>query len=250
VQNGKILVVGATGRVGGAAVENLLEEGFEVRALVRQPEKGERLSAMGAELAVGDATTPATLEDAVRGCSSIFSALAAGPDRGASEDVEYRGNMNLLSAARSAGVGHFVYSSVRLADHPQAQKVGAFREKARFEKELLDAENVSSTILLRPAILMETLDIMIQGPVAFVPGRQRRPVSLIAARDIARAAVRAIQRDILGRYELAGPETVTFDEAFHRLGKARGKKIRTLHVPLVTLHAAGRFSPTSARWRT
>jgi uncharacterized protein YbjT (DUF2867 family) len=246
VQNGKILVVGATGRVGGAAVENLFEEGFEVRALVRQPEKGERLSAMGAELAVGDATTPATLEDAVRGCSSIFSALAAGPDRGASEDVEYRGNMNLLSAARSAGVGHFVYSSVRLADHPQAQKVGAFREKACFKKELLDAENVSSTIL-RPAILMETLDIMIQGPVAFVPGRQRRPVSLIAARDIARAAVRAIQRDILGRYELAGPETVTFDEAFHRLGKARGKKIRTLHVPLVTLHAAGRFSPTSAR---
>lgn len=124
MQNGKILVVGATGRVGGAAVENLLEEGFEVRALVRQPEKGERLSAMGAELAVGDATPTATLEDAVRGCSSIFSALAAGPGRGASEDVEYRGNMNLLSAARSAGVGHFVYSSVHLADHPQAQKLG------------------------------------------------------------------------------------------------------------------------------
>ena len=242
MQNGKILVVGATGRVGGAAVENLLEEDFEVRALVRQPEKGERLSAMGAELAVGDETTPATLEDAVRGCSSIFSALAAGPGRGASEDVEYRGNMNLLSAARSAGVGHFVYSSVHLADHPQAQKVGAFREKARFEKELLDAENVSSTIL-RPAIFMETLEIMIQGPVAFVLGRQRLPVSLIAARDIARAAVRAIQRDILGRYELAGPETVTFDEAFHSLGKSRGKKIRTLHVPLVTLHATGRFSP-------
>jgi uncharacterized protein YbjT (DUF2867 family) len=242
MQNGKILVVGATGRVGGAAVERFLETGFEVRALVRRPEKGTRLSALGAELVVGDATAPDTLGSAVRGCSGIFSVLAAGPGRGASEDVEYRGNMNLLSAARSAGVGHFVYSSVHLADHPLAQKVGAFREKARFEKELLDAENVSSTIL-RPAIFMETLDIMIQGPVAFVPGRQRRPVSLIAARDIARAAVRAIQRDILGRSELAGPETVTFDEAFNRLGKSSGKKIRTLHVPLVTLHAAGRFSP-------
>ena len=150
--------------------------------------------------------------------------------------------MNLLSAARSAGVRHFVYSSAHLADYPLAQKVGAFREKARFEKELLAAKNVSSTIL-RPAIFMETLDMMIQGPVAFVPGRQRRPVSLIAARDIARAAVRAIQRDILGRYELAGPETLTLDEAFHRLGKARGQKIRTLHVPLATLRAAGLFSP-------
>jgi uncharacterized protein YbjT (DUF2867 family) len=150
--------------------------------------------------------------------------------------------MNLLLTARSAGVGHFVYSSVHLADHPLAQKVGAFREKARFEKELLDAEDVSSTIL-RPAIFMETLDMMIQGPVAFVPGRQRRPVSFIAGRDIARAAVRSFQADILGRYELAGPETVTFDGAFERLGKARREKIRTLHVPLVTLRAAGRFSP-------
>jgi uncharacterized protein YbjT (DUF2867 family) len=90
---------------------------------------------------------------------------------------------------------------------------------------------------------METLDMMIQGPVAFVPGRQRRPVSLIAARDIARAAVRSFQADIIGRYELAGPDTVTFGGAFELLGRGRGEKIRTLHVPLVTLRAAGRFSP-------
>src|SRR5215213_4749119 len=130
MQDGKILVVGATGRVGGAAAELLLEAGFEVRALVRRPEKGERLRSLGAELAVGDATAPDTLGPAVQGCSGIFSALAAGPGRGAPEDVEYRGNMNLLSAARSAGVGHFVYSSVHLADHAQAQKVEGYREKA------------------------------------------------------------------------------------------------------------------------
>src|SRR5215218_4428429 len=242
MQDGKILVVGATGRVGGAAAELLLEAGFEVRALVRRPEKGERLRSLGAEAVVGDATAPDTLGPAVEGCSGIFSALGAGPGRGAPEDVEYQGNLNLLSAARSAGTGRFVYSSALLADHPLAQKVGAFREKARFEKELLAAEDVSSTIL-RPAIFMETLDMMIQGPVAFVSGSQRRPVSFIAARDIARAAVRSFQADILGRYELAGPETVTFDGAFERLARGRGKKIRTLHVPLVTLRAAGRFSP-------
>ncbi len=242
MRNGKILVVGATGRVGGAAVENLLREGFEVRALVRRPEKGERLRALGAELAVGDATAPDTLEPAVRGCSGVFSALGAGPGRGASEDVEYRGNLNLLSAARSAGVGRFVYSSVLMADHPRARNVGAFREKARFEEELLAAGDVSSTVL-RPAIFMETLDMMLGGPVAFVPGRQRRPVSWIAAGDIARAAVRAFQADILGRHEIAGPQTITFDGAFERLGRGRGKRIRPLHVPLIALSLPGRFSP-------
>src|ERR671939_1867246 len=104
----KILVVGATGRVGGAAVELLLEAGFEVRALVRRAEKGERLRSLGAEVAVGDATAPETLEPAVQGCSGVFSALGAGPGRGGSEMVEYQGNLNLVSAARSAGVRRFV----------------------------------------------------------------------------------------------------------------------------------------------
>lgn len=238
MRHGKILVVGATGRVGGAAVEQLLEVGFEVRALVRRPEKGARLRTLGAELAVGDATATDTLGSAVRGCSGIFSALGAGPGRGAPEDVEYRGNLNLLSAARSAGVGRFVYSSALLADHPLAQRVEAFREKARFERELMAAEGVSSTIL-RPAMFMETLDMMLRGAVAFIPGRQRLPISWIAARDIARAAVRAFQADILGRHELAGLETITFDEAFGRLARARGERIRMLHVPLISLRLAG-----------
>ncbi len=242
MENGKILVVGATGRVGGAAVEQLLEVGFEVRALVRQAERGASLRTLGADVTVGDATAPDTLGSAVQGCSGIFSALGAGPGRGAPEMVEYRGNLNLLSAARSAGVRRFVYSSVLMADHPLAQEVGAFREKARFERELLEAEDIYPTIL-RPAIFMETLGMMLRGSVAFIPGRQRRPVSLIAARDIARAAARAFQENILGRHEIAGPEVVTFDDAFERLGRGRGKKIQVLHVPLIALRVPGRFSP-------
>ena len=242
MENGKILVVGATGRVGGAAVRDLLEAGFEVRALVLRAEDGAPLRSLGAEVAVGNVTAPDTLGPAIRGCSGIFSALGVRPGSGASEVIEYRGNLNLLSAARSAGVRHFVYSSALMADHPLAQRVEAFREKARFERDLLAAEDVSSTIL-RPAIFMETLDMMLRGQMAFVPGRQRRPVSFVAARDIARAAVRAFQADILGRHEIAGPETVTFDGAFECLGRGRGEKIRVFHVPLSALHVSGRFSP-------
>ena len=242
MHNGKILVVGASGRVGGAAVRDLLEAGFEVRALVRRAERGARLRTLGAEVAVGDVTAPDSLGPAVRGCSGVFSALGAGPGRGGSEIVEYQGNLNLLSAARSAGVGRFVYSSALQADHPQAQKVGAFREKARFEQELLAVEDISSTIL-RPAIFMETLGMMLRGAVAFVPGRQRRPVSWIAAHDIARAAVRAFQVDILGRHDIAGPDTVTFDEAFERLARARGESIQVLHVPLMALRVGGLAVP-------
>jgi uncharacterized protein YbjT (DUF2867 family) len=213
-----------------------------VRALVRRAEKGERLRILGAELAVGDVTEPRTLVSAAAGCSGILSALGAGPGRGSSEAIEYEGNLNLLSAALEAGVGRFVYSSALMANHPLAQKVGSLREKARFERELLATGDVSSTIL-RPAIFMETLDMMLRGSVAFVPGRQRRPVSWIAARDIARAAVRAFERDITGRHEIAGPDTTTFDGAFERLGRARGRRIRTLHPPLIAMRVPGRVVP-------
>ena len=242
MNEGKILVAGASGRVGGAAVEGLLEAGFEVRALVRRAEKGERLRSLGAELAVGDVTEPRTLVPAAEGCSGILSALGAGPGRGASEAIEFEGNLNLLSTARLAGVRRFVYSSALLADHPLAQKVGSLREKARFERELLATEDVSSTIL-RPAIFMETLHMMLQGSVAFVPGRQRQPVSWIAASDIARAAVQAFKKDITGRHEISGPDTTTFDGAFERLGRDRGRRIRTLHLPLIAMRVPGLLVP-------
>lgn len=238
-----MLVVGATGRVGGAAVRHLAEAGFGVRALVRDPAKAAHLRAPGVEVVPGDVTKPETLAPALEGCAGVFSALSSSTDR-AAQEIEYRGNVNLLSAAREAGVRRFVYNSALLADHPLSRTVGTFREKARFEKVLLDADGVSATIL-RPVMFMETLLMALRGPVAFVAGPQRRPAAWIPASDVALAACRAFERDITGRHELAGPDTATFDEAYRRLARAWGKKITVLHPPLPVMRLAGRFSPAA-----
>ena len=241
MRGGRILVVGATGRVGGAAVSHLLEAGFEVRALVRSAEKGARLRSLGAEPTVCDLTEHETLGPAVDGCAGVFSALSAATEREA-EEVEYRGNVNLLSAAREAGVGRFVYSSALLVDHPLAQGVGTLREKARFEEVLLGADGVCATVL-RPVSFMETLLLALRGPVAFVLGRQRRTAGWISASDVARAAMRAFERDITGRHEISGPDIATFDEAYRRLAAAWGKRITVLHPPLSVMRLVGRFVP-------
>lgn len=211
-----------------------------MRALVRNAGKGERLRASGAEIALGDVTRPESLASALEGCTGVFSALSAATDR-AAEEIEYRGNVALLSTTREAGVRRFVYSSALLVDHPLAQRIGTFREKARFEDVLLDAEDVSATIL-RPVMFMETLLMALSGPVAFVPGPQRRSVDWISASDVGHAAARAFERDITGRHELAGPDTATFDEAYGRLSRARGKRITVLHPPLAAMRLAGRVS--------
>ena len=106
----------------------------------------------------------------------------------------------------------FVYNSALLVDHLLAQRVGTFREKAHFEEALLGAEGISATVL-RPVMFMETLLMAMGGPVAFVPGRQRRRVGRISAGDVARATVAALEKDLTGRYELAGPDTANLDEA-------------------------------------
>ena len=242
----KILVAGATGRVGSAAVSHFLEAGSEVRALVRRADKGESLRSLGAGIFEGDVTKPNTLAPALDGCAGVFSALSAGTGREA-EEVEYRGNVNLLQAAREAGVRRFVYNSALLVDHPLAQRVGTFREKARFEEALLGANGISangiSATVLRPVMFMETLLLALSGPVAFVPGRQRRQVDWISASDVARAAVAAFSKDITGRYELAGQDTATFDEAYRRFSTVRDQRITVFHPPLSVMRLAGRFSP-------
>jgi uncharacterized protein YbjT (DUF2867 family) len=221
-------------------VRHLLEAGFEVRALVRSAERAIRLGPSGAEPIVGDVTEPETLGPALAGCAGVFCALSAETGREA-EEVEYRGNVNLLSAARRAGVSRFVYSSALLVDHPLAQAVGTLRQKARFEEILLGTDDVLATVL-RPVMFMETLLLALRGPVALVPGRQRRPVRWISANDVARAAVRAFERDVTGSHELAGPDTATFDEAYRRLSRVWGRRIVVLHPPLASMRLAGRFS--------
>jgi uncharacterized protein YbjT (DUF2867 family) len=242
MDGGRILVAGATGRVGGAAVRHLLEAGFEVRALVRGAEKVEHLRSLGAEPVFGDVTKPDTLAPAVEGCTGVYSVLAAGPGRGDPQAVEYEGNVSLLRATLEAGALRFVYSSALYANHPLARDVGELGAKARFEVELAGTEGLSYTIL-RPSMFMENLLLGLRGPVAFVPGRQSLPASWISADDVARAAVRAFERDIEGRHELAGPDSCTFDEAYSRLTRIWGKRILVLHPPLFTMRLPGRFIP-------
>ncbi|HEX2098529.1 MAG TPA: hypothetical protein VHF46_05685 [Rubrobacteraceae bacterium] len=83
------------------------------------------------------------------GCSGVYTVLAA--DRRSASVVEYRGNLNLLSAAEAVGVLRFVYSFALFVDHPLAQRVSTFYEKWRFEEVLLRAKSVAS-IILRPAM--------------------------------------------------------------------------------------------------
>lgn len=106
-----ILVTGGTGHQGGAVTKHLLEDGWRVRALVRDPgtTQSRAVAEAGVVLVTGDLTDRESLDAAVAGCYGVYSVQSLAGGGAESEETQGR---NLADAAKTAGVEHFVYSSV------------------------------------------------------------------------------------------------------------------------------------------
>lgn len=111
-----ILVTGATGRIGSRLVPCLLRRGDAVRALVRQPERGELLRQHGAQIIVGDVLQPDTLARAVDGVNAVvhLAAFFRSVDHAQVHAVNVAGSLALARAALLGGVPRFVLASTNL----------------------------------------------------------------------------------------------------------------------------------------
>ncbi|WP_394618674.1 NmrA family NAD(P)-binding protein [Lentzea sp. JNUCC 0626] len=119
-----VVVTGATGQQGGAVARRLLADGVPVRALVRRPEAAQALADAGAELVKGDLTDSESLVAALRGARAVFSVQTPSlADLGSNAEAVM--GLNLVAAARRAGVAQFVHSSVSgVGDYLRAAAVG------------------------------------------------------------------------------------------------------------------------------
>jgi dihydroflavonol-4-reductase len=109
-----VLITGATGQVGNAIARRLADDGVEVRALVRSPERAKVLPA-GAQAVFGDVTDAPSLQEALEGCATVYHASGIPEQwrRDADEftRVNVEGTRNVVEAALAAGVERFVYTS-------------------------------------------------------------------------------------------------------------------------------------------
>ncbi len=106
----KALVAGATGETGQRIVRQLVDRGIPVRALVRDLEKAKSLLPEGVELVVGDVLRVDTIAPAIEGCTHLFCATGARPslDPTGPYLVDFEGTKNLVNAAKTAEIQHFV----------------------------------------------------------------------------------------------------------------------------------------------
>jgi uncharacterized protein YbjT (DUF2867 family) len=185
--DGPVLVVGATGMLGGQVVTALLSRGKRVRALVRPTSDAAHLEQVGVEIARGDMMDPASLQQAMDGADAVVS-TAAGYTRhteGDTTDIDTTGNRNLADAASQAGVRRFVLTSILTCD--QTPQISHFWHKKLAEDRL--QEMGVPFVSLRPGAFLDMITRMGGDPFA-----QRRlmwfgdptiPITFVLTSDLA-----------------------------------------------------------------
>ena len=204
-----ILVVGATGQLGGLIAHRLIDQGSAVRILVCEGSSYDALLAAGAEPVTGDLKDPASLRAACLGVDTIIT-TANSSARGGDDTVDTvdrAGNRNLIEAAVANGVRRFVFTSNLGADPESPAPFMA--AKGETEQRLRDS-GLTWTII-EPNLFMDKLPIAVVGapalagmPVTLV-GQGQRVHSLIAMRDVAEYAVAALRHSESERQVLHDP---------------------------------------------
>lgn len=234
-----LLLTGATGSVGSRLLPLLLERGHGVRCLVREPRRlGPRR--VDVQIALGDLgemSDPYLVRQALRGVDTVIHLAATIRDQPPHRIEELNGlaTVRLLRAAERSGVKRFVFFSALNAS--EAQRTRFFRAKWLAEQ-AIDSSSLQTTIFA-PSIVYDRSDPWITLlrrfsflPVLPVSGEGRARFEPIWANDAARCVVGALERDGRQRYELAGPETLDYDEMSDLVSQIAGRPRPLVHVPL------------------
>lgn len=249
-QTKHVLVTGATGQQGGALATLLIQRGYRVRALTRKVDspRARALSEQGAELFPADAEEPASLERAAAGVDAVFA--MATPYEGGVE-AETRQGINVVTAAAAAGVGQVIYSSVAGAD--QNTGIPHFESKFRVEQHLRTL-GVRFTIIA-PVFFMENLiapwniGALASGvyPMALPPGRKLQQIAVADVAGFAAEVIAKPEEFTTQRIEIASDE-LTGAEAAAVLGRASGREMKYLEIPLEQVRAGNEDLAVMFEW--
>jgi uncharacterized protein YbjT (DUF2867 family) len=230
-KNKVILLTGATGRQGGAALRHLGDKGFGCRALTRDPNSAHAraLVGHGTEIVRGDMEDPASLSRALEGVHGVY-AVQTPYESGV--EAEVRQGFHLVDAAQRAGITHFVYSSVASAD--QNTRIPHFDSKFRIE-EHLRGTGMHYTIL-RPVFFMENwLDMrrMIEDGSIALPLDPTTRLQMIAVDDIGGVVAMAFERSGKWQdraFDIAGDE-LSMAELAQAFSRSAGREVLYRRLP-------------------
>lgn len=255
----RAFVTGATGFIGGNLVRMLIDEGHEVRALVRPESDRRNIDNLPVEVVTGDLSDPAPLAEQIAGSHVVFHVAAHyslwAKDRPEIYRTNVTGTENLLAAAKRAAIPRIVYtSSVAAIGVPEPGMLA--NEDTRSSLEELVSDYKKSKYLAEQAALSaarEGLDVVIVNPstpigrydikptptgeiiVRFLEGRMPAYVhtglNLIDVEDVARGHIMAWQKGRTGERYILGNRNLTLKELLDLLSAITGRPAPRIAIP-------------------
>ncbi len=245
----KLLVVGATGTLGRQVARQALDRDYEVRCLVRNPNKGTFLKEWGAELVKGDLCDKSTLLPALEGVDAVIDAATARvTDNLTAKQVDWQGKVNLIQATKEAGVDRYVFFSILDAEkHPDVPLMDIKRCT-----ELFLAESGLNYTVLQLCGFMQGLISQYAIPilderVVWITG-ESTPIAYMNTQDIAKFAIRALEVPATNKktFPVVGPKAWTADEIMNLCENITGNNTKISRVSLTILGLLRRIARSCA----
>ncbi len=226
-----ILVVGATGNIGGEVAQLLAAKGLPLRVLARDVAKASAQFGEGVEVVQGDLRDPASLPAALNGVEKVFLVTAMALDQVAMKNA-------LIDAAAEAGVKHIVMSTGIGAAPDAPVQFGRWHGESqeRAKQSGMDWTFVQPTFFMQNFLM--SAPTLVDHGAFYLPLGENSPVSWVDARDIAAVAATALSEPgHAGRaYTLTGPEAVSCEQIAETMGEVFDKPVR--YVPVSSEQAA------------
>jgi len=226
-------ITGVTGKVGGAVARALLADGQSVRAVVRNPDKGQVWKDRGCEVALATIEDGASLSVAFQRAEAVFVLVPPNFDPSPEFSEAREIAKALHSALAAARPKRVIYLSTIGA---QAREINLLTQHSIIEKAIGDLP--IPITFLRPAWFMENCrwDVAPARETGVVPSFLQpldKPVPMVAAADIGKLAAELLQEKCEGHrvIELEGPTRVTPNQVATTLAKLLGKPVRMEVVP-------------------
>lgn len=267
----KVLVTGAAGFLGGHLIDMLVEDGYEVRAMVRPSEDAGRLYGLKrVEVVVGDMTDAASLKRAVKGVQRVFHVAAKTGPWGPEDDywaANVQGVADLIHASLDAGVQRIVHTSsitiyghnlhgIVTEDDPFSVMDNPYnRTKIAGEKLIanLVQDESAPVVIVRPGWIYGPRDAasfgrfveLVESGKGFLVGSGQNIVPVVYVRDVAQGLIKAgaAGDETIGRaYTLVDDHRVTQTEYLNMIADCLQVPHVSLKIPYMPLYAAAHIA--------